>query len=726
MSLSFNPKQTRRLYSDLPSRSQTIRLVTLLPGSGLQRLFCKLHEAQVGDEDEDYKALSYAWNNGTESADVSIICNMMTIKVSSNLQSALLRLRSPDQPVKIWVDSLCINQKNAKERTQQVGMMREIYQRSSEVVIWLGDSGPEDDLGEWLGPLYEEYCSGTSPSEDSLFAWSGDETDLFKVKAHYSQDARLARNTTYSATTRDVFGAFCALYSLSIGVSASRIPLLCHLAEAGPVIRGFEALAEKSWWGRVWVVQEVVVATRATMYYGKMSAPWSFFSKAAMNFEKSRRATNVDSMYAYVTDGWTLRRFSRLVAAIESTRREWELVEPTVLLPLIRKFRSRQASDARDKVFALLGLVRFWAGGKRILPDYGHEVTTTYFETAKFLISSVESLSVLAGTLRDPASRGGQASSWVTDWSYPPDDNEHIRLSSIVLFNAARHLKGTVRLHGYNLLETPAYYVDEVAFVGETLLPSAARRMRDVVTGWYELSRHAKRPYVGGGTGPDAFWRTICGDLEIRGAGAGAAGRGVEKLPFVRATAKGAQTWEKWHRADRRLYRTTSIIGGSVQEVSGVSRDELERNAFHHAVECAAGGRRFFVTEQGYMGTGPADTVAGDDVFVLCGSQVPFVLRGLPRGRTCRDAPLETLFSRPAQQQAQRYIPVGRGARAAAGETAVAAVAGSISSSRCCGEDHLACYAVVGDAYVHGVMDGEGACSPVGRRPKEQDVIFLA
>ncbi|PVH69821.1 hypothetical protein DL98DRAFT_438238 [Cadophora sp. DSE1049] len=38
-------------------------------------------------------------------------------------------------------------------------------------------------------------------------------------------------------------------------------------------------------------------------------------------------------------------------------------------------------------------------------------------------------------------------------------------------------------------------------------------------------------------------------------------------------------------------------------------------------------GRRLFVTHRGYIGLGPAETQCGDEVYVLRGARLPFLLR---------------------------------------------------------------------------------------------------
>jgi hypothetical protein len=38
----------------------------------------------------------------------------------------------------VWVDARCINQKNVKERGEQVSKMGQIYEQCSRVIVYLG------------------------------------------------------------------------------------------------------------------------------------------------------------------------------------------------------------------------------------------------------------------------------------------------------------------------------------------------------------------------------------------------------------------------------------------------------------------------------------------------------------------------------------------------------------------------------------------------------------
>jgi hypothetical protein len=53
-------------------------------------------------------------------------------------QSGPIRLEKTG-PRRIWIDAVCINQQDLRERSQQVSIMRDIYRSARDVVVWLGE-----------------------------------------------------------------------------------------------------------------------------------------------------------------------------------------------------------------------------------------------------------------------------------------------------------------------------------------------------------------------------------------------------------------------------------------------------------------------------------------------------------------------------------------------------------------------------------------------------------
>lgn len=260
----FKKKRSQSLYPKSVS-GNSIRLLSILSGTWDEPIKCELCETILQDSGQ-YKALSYAWKNNEEDERlVQITCNKQSINVSSNLHSALRQLRHDRQTVKIWVDSICINQKDNNERTCQVGIMRDIYARSTEVIIWLGDSGRNDHLGEMILPML------TADESASLYHWYGDARDVPKLRAYATREAQELRKAGSSGDITDVFGSFYVLHALISGVKASGIQELRHLSKSAPILKGFEALMQQRWASSSFVTS----GTRLTDLFSGLGPGWS-------------------------------------------------------------------------------------------------------------------------------------------------------------------------------------------------------------------------------------------------------------------------------------------------------------------------------------------------------------------------------------------------------------------------------------------------------------------
>ncbi|KAF2849759.1 hypothetical protein T440DRAFT_368225, partial [Plenodomus tracheiphilus IPT5] len=84
-----------------------------------------------------YTALSYVWGNMRTLLPVHM--NGRRVHITPNLHEALVHLRVVKPgPVYWWIDALCMNQQDTRERGHQVNQMRQIYSDAEEVVSWLG------------------------------------------------------------------------------------------------------------------------------------------------------------------------------------------------------------------------------------------------------------------------------------------------------------------------------------------------------------------------------------------------------------------------------------------------------------------------------------------------------------------------------------------------------------------------------------------------------------
>ncbi|PVH71548.1 HET-domain-containing protein, partial [Cadophora sp. DSE1049] len=132
-------------YSPLSS-PDSIRILVLHPSEDhLAPLLCDLihddrHRILVSlEQGRGYEAVSYTWGDPVFSHE--ILCNYGATKlaITPNVDSLLRHLRKKTNVRRLWVDAICLSQKNHDEKRIQVCLMGEIYRQARKVHIWLGD-----------------------------------------------------------------------------------------------------------------------------------------------------------------------------------------------------------------------------------------------------------------------------------------------------------------------------------------------------------------------------------------------------------------------------------------------------------------------------------------------------------------------------------------------------------------------------------------------------------
>ncbi|PVH76472.1 heterokaryon incompatibility, partial [Cadophora sp. DSE1049] len=88
-----------------------------------------------------YESLSYCWGDGGVKVPISL--DGLRFEVTTNLHAALQRLRMYARTRRIWIDAICVNQRNIDERNEQVRLMRQIYTNTSRCFVWLGQFSEE-------------------------------------------------------------------------------------------------------------------------------------------------------------------------------------------------------------------------------------------------------------------------------------------------------------------------------------------------------------------------------------------------------------------------------------------------------------------------------------------------------------------------------------------------------------------------------------------------------
>lgn len=100
------------------------------------------------DQIPPYKALSYTWGTPYGAKELSrlglssqtrqtysVICDWRVLPVTENLYDTLVELRSREETVFLWIDAICINQKDEDEKSLQVHLMATIYSKAKMVIV---------------------------------------------------------------------------------------------------------------------------------------------------------------------------------------------------------------------------------------------------------------------------------------------------------------------------------------------------------------------------------------------------------------------------------------------------------------------------------------------------------------------------------------------------------------------------------------------------------------
>ncbi|KAH7377315.1 heterokaryon incompatibility protein-domain-containing protein [Pyrenochaeta sp. MPI-SDFR-AT-0127] len=95
------------------------------------------HFDMYSDSCPAYRAISYTWGDPSQVRKITL--NGCPFAVRKNLWDFLDAVRN-DPNRWYWIDAICIDQSNVKERNHQVNQMGEIYHNASETVVWLGNN----------------------------------------------------------------------------------------------------------------------------------------------------------------------------------------------------------------------------------------------------------------------------------------------------------------------------------------------------------------------------------------------------------------------------------------------------------------------------------------------------------------------------------------------------------------------------------------------------------
>ncbi|KAK2676523.1 hypothetical protein RAB80_008709 [Fusarium oxysporum f. sp. vasinfectum] len=286
------------------------------------------------------------------------------------LHGALQALRQKHSSVLVWADALCINQKDRDERSQQVQLMPFIYSNADNVAIWLG---PEEN-----------------------------------------DSARAVRFLDAIETTGEPFD------------SSNISKLLAAGAENGDLL-AVVSLFGREYWRRLWVVQEVFNAKRIMVHCGSTRLEWKKYQSASVLFSQRRGElifNNKDKLKRrLVTSPDQFSYVQTLIyqgpASLPDLKFHMSDGEEA-LLQVLRTCRRKLASDPRDKLYGILGVLPA-SIREEFRADYNLSVKDVYTEIVDFLLKTTEKLDIICEAIHFPVHTStANLPTFVPDWSHIP------------------------------------------------------------------------------------------------------------------------------------------------------------------------------------------------------------------------------------------------------------------------------------------------------------------
>jgi hypothetical protein len=312
----MDEESSKMIHEPLDSNSRKIRLLQV-ERPLKDAVHCTLSVFELA-EAPPFKALSYTWGEPAPLHRIHI--DGQSFDVRQNLWDFFVMTAEYD--TWLWIDAICIDQTSNRERNHQVAFMDAIYKAADEVLIWLGQEADHSTLAmQFIDSWYIEYPTFAS--------W-----------AHYwaQAGARFAKSRPNSPDLDAKFGAI-------------------------------EALLQRPYWSRVWVIQEIIHGRHLVVLCGLSRLQWTVLSGFVILY--CRPTTN------YLIPNL---RPEAIASAMSIFRRKLIPILPGPITHILGDFEHSHSSDVRDQVFALLSIVR---EEHRVQVDYDTSPGRLYFNVLR-------------------------------------------------------------------------------------------------------------------------------------------------------------------------------------------------------------------------------------------------------------------------------------------------------------------------------------------------------
>ncbi|EEU42364.1 uncharacterized protein NECHADRAFT_79858 [Fusarium vanettenii 77-13-4] len=398
------------------------------------------------DDDPVYDALSYTWSCPvtvySDQSEVSsatawaapsfdIICDGEPFSVTANLYAAILSLRlrasktghrycrtlagmegsnmteiaSPT--LYIWIDQICINQSDVKERNSQVMLMGRIYKQSRLCLVWLGG---DDQFSQTAIDTMTKLLN----TEDEMFSKLA-ALNIFQAKNYRDLGMELIEPwewiALYTFLSRSWFwrswvvqeAALSRQLSFCCGITTFTLDHLSYLMDLL-----IEAKCLSSMTGLAQALQGHSNSFTEQARMMKAQDP------GARLYQPNSDDLPNQSMLKHLS-GMRTNVFG-FHSSIHSPKTLWKS-DKHGLSHVMGPFKSMRATDPRDKVYAFLGLAEELGQVGTLQPAYEKPIAEAFRDAMQFMLHSSNSLNDLALKEDPQRTKTPGLESWVPDFT---------------------------------------------------------------------------------------------------------------------------------------------------------------------------------------------------------------------------------------------------------------------------------------------------------------------
>ena len=342
---------------------------------------------------------------------------------------------------------------------------------------------------------------------------------------------------------------------------------------------------------------------------------------------------------------------------------------------LIHFSRLRQATDPRDHIFGLYGVAQILCDLAKMnnplpAPDYSKSIYTVFTESCKSLIEQSKSLRLLSTVEDDSARNYTDLPSWVPDlttrssMSFPS-------LGDTEIYKASKQQSMTMfYTENLGILGLTGYCVDTLVELGDDDTSLAGHGAHEPYEKTSKMLLNLPgSTYVNGQDYVEVLWRTLIADqaqgqspapvamgsafrqqllmhlstyiLFLEGFQSKSAEETVLRIAPIMQLSKTSNIAAtlipsiEEIAARRKVYHTIETVRKAKSPASqahrdlwdSVLREEQKAAPFTREAATVFTARRIFRTRDNLIGIGPRSIQTGDEIFILPGSNVPFIMR---------------------------------------------------------------------------------------------------